>query len=94
MIKLINYLVLHIASGERSTLVATGQQGMGNIFVWVAPTMNTLAVLQTKQKSVMMLEFSKDGRLLISFGEDKTVVISDWKSNTIMSTTKGEVIIF
>ena len=51
--------------------------------------MSTLAVLQTKQKSVIMLEFSRDGRLLISFGEDKTVVISDWKSNTIISTTKG-----
>ena len=66
---------------------------MGSVLVWGVPTMNTLAVLLTKQKSVIMLEFSKDGRLLISFGEDKTVVISDWKSNTIISTTKGNYII-
>ena len=73
-------------------LVATGQQAVGNTYVWEANTMKTLAVLQTKQKSVMMLEFSKadDGRLLVSIAEDKSVAVSDWKSQTILANMKGE----
>ena len=36
------------------------------------------------------LEFSKDGRLLISIAEDKSVTVSDWKSQRVVATTKGE----
>ena len=73
-------------------VVATGQQAMGNTYVWEANSMKTLAVLQTKQKSVMMLEFSKadGGRLLVSIAEDKSVAVSDWKSQTILANTTGE----
>lgn len=36
------------------------------------------------------LEFSKDGRLIFSIGEDKSVAVSDWKANTVIALTKGE----
>lgn len=52
--------------------------------------MKTLAVLKTKQKNVHMLEFSKDGRKLFSLSEDNQVAASDWKSQTVLSITKGE----
>ena len=35
------------------------------------------------------LSFSKDGRLLLSIAEDKTVAVSDWRSNTVIAITKG-----
>ena len=73
-------------------LVATGQQAKGNTYVWDAHSLKTLAVLQTQQKSINMLEFSKadGGRLLVSIAEDKSVVVSDWKSQTVLANTKGE----
>ena len=36
------------------------------------------------------MEFSKDGRLIFSIGEDKSVAVSDWKANTVIALTKGE----
>ena len=36
------------------------------------------------------LAFSRDGRLLVSIAEDKTVAVSDWKSQRVIATTKGE----
>lgn len=72
------------------TVIATGQIGMGNIFVWEAPSMNTLAVMATKQKTVLLLTFSADGRLLVSFGEDRSLAVSDWKSQTVLTTAKAD----
>jgi WD40 repeat protein len=71
-------------------VVATGQQGIGSTFIWEVPSMKTLATLKTKQKNVSMLEFSRDGKRLISIGDDKQVAVSDWKSQTVLSITKGE----
>lgn len=75
-----------------SILVATGQQGKGITFVWEvkANSIKTMAAIKTNQKSVHMLKFSKDGRLIISIAEDKTIAIIDWKSNNIIVNTKGE----
>ena len=39
---------------------------------------------------ICRLEFSKDGRLIFSIGEDKSVAVSDWKANTVIALTKGE----
>jgi microtubule-associated protein-like 6 len=79
-------------SGEvvEQTLVATGQIGMGNVYVWEAPSLQTLSVLPTKQKTVLLITFSADGRYLVSFGEDQSVVISDWKSQTILANAKAD----
>jgi microtubule-associated protein-like 6 len=69
-------------------LVATGQIGMGNIFVWEVPSMQTLSVLTTKQKTVLFLAFSQNGRFLVSMGEDKSLTVSDWKNQSTVVTTK------
>jgi WD40 repeat protein len=70
-------------------IVATGQIGTGSIFVWEVPSMQTLSVISsTKQKSVLFLQFSSNGRLLVSVGEDKSLVIIDWKSQSIIATNK------
>jgi WD40 repeat protein len=71
-------------------LVATGQQGIGATYVWEVPSMRTLAVLKTKQKNVHLLEFSRDGKKLISISEDLQVAVSDWKSSTVLAITKGD----
>jgi WD40 repeat protein len=75
-------------------LVATGQQGLADIFVWEVPSMQTLAALSTKQKTVQFLAFSADGRLLVSVSKDQQIVIADWKTQSVISTaaTDGGVV--
>lgn len=70
------------------TLVATGQIGMGNIYVWEVPSMQTLSVMTTKQKSVLFLKFSPTGRILVSMAEDKSLSVMDWKAQSILTSTK------
>jgi len=72
------------------TIVATGQIGMGNVFVWNAKTLKTLSTLPTKQKSVIQVAFSTDRRLVYSVGEDCTMVVSDWKNQNCLITTKSD----
>jgi hypothetical protein len=51
------YISLSLSASDTSnkgTLVATGQQGEGSVFVWGVPGMSTLSVLLTKQKTVIM----------------------------------------
>lgn len=69
-------------------LVATGQQGMASIFIWEVPSMQTLAVLPTKQKTVQFLSFSADGRLLVALSEDLQICVYDWKTQSMLSSTK------
>eukprot|EP01040_Poterioochromonas_malhamensis_P009806 gene9806-10650_t len=70
-------------------LVATGQQGSNHgVFVWEAPSMQTLSVIKTKQKTILFLQFSSNGRILVSVGEDKSLAIIDWKSQTILASMK------
>lgn len=85
-------LSMALFSSASSAIAATGQQGLGRTFVWEVQSLKTLATLETKQKSVNMLCFSKGdgGRLLISVAEDKSVAVSDWKSQTVLCNTKGE----
>lgn len=71
-------------------IVATGQQGVGSVFVWEVPSLRTLAVLKPKQKNVHLLAFSGDGKKLISISEDLQVAVSDWKSSTVLAITKGD----
>lgn len=71
-------------------IVATGQQGVGSLFVWEVPSMRTLAVIKPKQKNIHLLEFSKDGKKLVSLSEDLQVAVSDWRSSTVLAITKGD----
>jgi len=68
-------------------IVATGQIGKGNTFVWEVPSMKTLGILKTKQKTVNLLRFSSadGGRILVSIAQDSSVCVSDWKSQTVLA---------
>ena len=48
------YVNAPVGDKEPVTWVATGQQALANTFVWDASNMQTLAVLQTGQKSINM----------------------------------------
>ena len=78
--------------GASTNLVATGQQGKAKTFVWEVPSMKTLAILSTGQKTITQLAFGKahGGRILVTIGQDQSVVVSDWKSQTILSKTKAD----
>lgn len=82
--------IFHPSALGLNPIVATGQQAEADIFVWDPFTIKTLSSLRTKQKSVNMLCFSGDGKLLVSMAEDKTIAVSDWKSQTILVSTKDE----
>ncbi len=80
-------------------LVATGQQGKGPIFVWSITypskegpgvVIKSISTINTKQKTVQFLQFSRDCRLLYSIGEDKSIMVIDWKSSNIIASTKGD----
>jgi WD40 repeat protein len=75
-------------AGQSQSVVATGQQGLAPVYVWDAGNQQLLATIATEQKSVHMLEFSADGRLLVSIAEDKSVAVSDWKSQVSFSLIK------
>ncbi|RYH20675.1 hypothetical protein EON65_22800, partial [archaeon] len=83
-------LAMTIFDSKDQVLVATGQQALANIYVWEVPSMQTLAVLPTKQKTVQHLAFSTDGRLLISISEDLQIVVSDWKTQSIVASVKSD----
>jgi WD40 repeat protein len=74
-----------------NTLVASAQQGPAKIFVWSAPDMQTLSVMQPKQKNVLQLSFSgDDGRLLVSIAQDGSISVLDWQSNTTLVDSKSD----
>ena len=68
-------------------IVATGQIGKGNTFVWEVPSMKTLGILKTGQKTVNLLRFSQadGGRILVSIAQDSSICVSDWKSQTVLA---------
>ncbi len=72
---------------QSRSIVATGQIGCGETFVWDIPSIKTLSILKTGQKTITQLAFSKadDGRFLISIAADSSVCVSDWKSQSVLS---------
>ena len=83
-------LSMGIFTKESETLVVTGQRGKAKTLVWSAHTMELKASLQTNQKSIAMIEFSGDGRLIISIGEDNTVAVTEWANQRLIANVKGE----
>jgi WD40 repeat protein len=75
-----------------SYVVATGQQGKGNVYLWEIPSMQTLHVISTKQKTVNAVAFSRadNGKILLTLSEDKILVAIDWKSQSILVTQQME----
>ena len=76
---------------QYTTLVATGQMGKGETYVWTVPSMKTMAIIKTGQKTVSHLEFSKadNGRVLVSMSPDTSCCICDWKSQTVLARLKS-----
>ena len=80
-------IAVHYSSDPSvGVVVASGQQAIGNIYVWQGTTQKLLSSIASGQKSVQMLEFSSDGRLLVSIAEDKSVAVSDWKSQVAVAS--------
>eukprot|EP00595_Chromulina_sp_UTEXLB2642_P001802 CAMPEP_0196761886 /NCGR_PEP_ID=MMETSP1095-20130614/1198_1 /TAXON_ID=96789 ORGANISM="Chromulina nebulosa, Strain UTEXLB2642" /NCGR_SAMPLE_ID=MMETSP1095 /ASSEMBLY_ACC=CAM_ASM_000446 /LENGTH=2526 /DNA_ID=CAMNT_0042111955 /DNA_START=12 /DNA_END=7592 /DNA_ORIENTATION=- len=71
-------------------LVASGQVGKGNTYVWDPTTIKILSTLNTKQKTVILLSFSNDGKFLVTVAEDKSIAVSDWKAGNVLTNTQGE----
>jgi microtubule-associated protein-like 6 len=88
----ITAMAVYTPDAAKTHLVATGQQGKGKTFVWEVPSIKTLAILETKQKTICQIAFANQngGRALITIGEDQSVAISDWKSQTVLNKTKGD----
>lgn len=83
---------------NQGAIVATGQEGIGKLYIWEVPSMQTKAVIENKQKSIYMLRFSSmhtDGnstanRLLIALSQDYLLNIYDWSSQTCLVSTKTD----
>jgi WD40 repeat protein len=80
------------------THVVTGQIGKGNTYVWSVAarggggggSISLDSTFQTGQKSINVLEFSRDGRLVISIAEDNTVAVTEWKNQRVIANVTGE----
>lgn len=75
-----------------TTYVVTGQMGKGNTYVWSISQRSIVlnSTFQTNQKSINLVEFSHDGRLVISIAEDNTVAVTEWKNQRIIANVAGE----
>uniref|UniRef100_A0A8C1K6D7 EMAP like 6 n=1 Tax=Cyprinus carpio TaxID=7962 RepID=A0A8C1K6D7_CYPCA len=73
--------------------VATGQVGRDpSIHVWDIPTLKCLSLLKGQhQRGVCALEFTADGKSLVSVGidEDHSIVIWDWKKGEKLAKSRG-----
>ncbi|XP_050404782.1 echinoderm microtubule-associated protein-like 6 [Patella vulgata] len=74
-------------------LVATGQVGREpTIHIWDAETLKTGAILKGgHQRGVCAVDFSADGKKLVSVGLDDnhTIVVWDWKKGEKLASTRG-----
>jgi len=75
------------------TLAATGQIGKSPpIHVWDVKTMATKAVLAGfHNRGVCALDFSPDGKRLVSVGldDDHCICVWDWRSGAQLASTRG-----
>ncbi|XP_041352370.1 echinoderm microtubule-associated protein-like 6 isoform X2 [Gigantopelta aegis] len=74
-------------------LIATGQVGRDpSIHIWDAETLKTGAILKGHhQRGICALDFSVDGKKLVSVGLDDnhSVVVWDWKKGEKLASTRG-----
>ena len=86
--------VVSIAVHPEGLLVATGQLGKTpRIIVWNAETTEAVQTLQGfHHRAVSLLQFSRDGRMLVSVGADNdhSIAIYDWQNGSIQSSCKGD----
>ncbi|WAR18910.1 EMAL6-like protein [Mya arenaria] len=74
-------------------LIATGQVGRDpSVHVWDVETLKTVAVLKGQhERGVCAVDFSGDGKKLVSVGLDDnhSIVIWDWRKGEKLATTRG-----
>ena len=78
------------SNGKRSYLCATGQLGKGVTAIWDPLTCATLGSIETKQKSVVQVAFTGDGRLLVTVGSDNSIVVTDWKNKRLVASNNKD----
>ncbi|XP_033874936.2 echinoderm microtubule-associated protein-like 6 isoform X2 [Acipenser ruthenus] len=85
--------ILSLAIHPVKDYVATGQVGRDpSIHVWDTQTLKCLSLLKGHhQRGVCALDFSADGKSLVSIGIDDnhTIVIWDWKKGEKLATARG-----
>ncbi|KAM3930547.1 echinoderm microtubule-associated protein-like 6 isoform 4-T4 [Leptodactylus fuscus] len=85
--------ILSLAIHPVKDYVATGQIGRdAAIHVWDTQTLKCLSLLKGQhQRGVCALDFSADGKCLVSVGLDDnhTIVFWDWKKGEKVATTRG-----
>ncbi|XP_040207585.1 echinoderm microtubule-associated protein-like 6 isoform X1 [Rana temporaria] len=85
--------ILSLAIHPTKDYVATGQIGRdAAIHVWDTQTLKCLSLLKGQhQRGVCALDFSADGKCLVSIGLDDnhTIVYWDWKKGEKIATTRG-----
>uniref|UniRef100_H3AR31 EMAP like 6 n=1 Tax=Latimeria chalumnae TaxID=7897 RepID=H3AR31_LATCH len=85
--------ILSLAIHPMKDYVATGQVGRDPaIHIWDTQTLKCLSLLKGQhQRGVCALDFSADGKGLVSIGLDDnhTIVVWDWKKGEKLATTRG-----
>ena len=75
---------------DGNTYIATGQQATAPLYVWDPKSFKALSSITTKQKSIVQLAFSGDGKFLVSIAIDNSICVSDWKGQRIVAQEKGD----
>lgn len=78
------------SSTSDQIIVASGQQGISSVYIWEVPSLQTISVINTKQKNIHSMAFSSDGRLVVSLAQDHSIAVVDWKSSSILATAKTD----
>ncbi|XP_048456948.1 echinoderm microtubule-associated protein-like 6 [Rhincodon typus] len=85
--------ILCLAIHPVKDYVATGQVGRDpSIHIWDTQTLKCLSLLKGQhQRGVCALDFSSDGKSLVSVGLDDqhTIVVWDWKKGERQATSRG-----
>uniref|UniRef100_A0A8C7YJ93 EMAP like 5 n=1 Tax=Oryzias sinensis TaxID=183150 RepID=A0A8C7YJ93_9TELE len=85
--------ILCLAIHPLKDFVATGQVGRdSSVHVWDTETLKPISVLKgSHQLGVCALDFSADGRRLVSIGLDDnhTIVLWDWRKGETLSAMRG-----
>ena len=85
--------VTALSSLNDSTIVVSGQMGdLPPIYIWDSSSFHTLGILKGyHRRSICHLQFSNNGRWLVSVGMDDfhSVAVYDWRSCMLISCSNG-----